>query len=365
MQRDTEHFTRHFVLENSLLGLGLLLAIVVLLWQINVQTPRLWEEGKAQTVQVETQYYSLSSTQLSWLKTFTAEYFAAAELVNREQVHTQISVHLDSSFARVEERLPVFADWYYSLRGEYSRLAMAALSATSLADGDYVARRAAQLLFPEQIWESGLRALEVSSNESLLSSHQSTRREWLKQVQGRFNAQRVPAPIDHLQGQLPVLNLNALNQQLSALEEISALDNRIALSSLGAAGLAGPALWRAVAARNALASSRVLASTGARGSARIASAAGGAVICAPGGPLAIACAAGAGIATWLATDWLLLQVDEAINRDDLIETMSTGLLDLRKGLEQELLTAYDARLAALQSASQEQILEGFELTNRE
>lgn len=362
MPSNVKRSTRHFLFENALLGLGLVAAAVLLLWQINVQTPRLWESQSAQTVQVDTQYYALSSAQLSWLQTFTAEYFASAEQASREQVHGQISVHLDSSFARVEERLPLFADWYYSLRGEYSRLAMAALSATSLADGDYVAQRAAQLLFPEQIWESGLRALEASSNASLLDSHRNARSEWLQQVQNQLSAQRVPAPISHLPMQLPVLNLNGLNQKLSALEQISALDSRIALSSLGAAGLAGPALWRAVAARNALASSRVLASTGARGGARLASAAGGAVICAPGGPLAIACAAGAGIATWLAADWLLLQVDEAINREELIATMNVGLKDLREGLEQELLTAYDARLAALQSASQEQILEGFQLT---
>ena len=184
---------------------------------------------------------------------------------------------------------------------------------------------------------------------------------WLRQVQSQLGAQRIPAPINALQPTLPVLNLDALANEVSGLAQISALDSRIAMSSLGAAGLAGPALWRAVAARNALASSRVVASTSARGGARLASAAGGAALCAPGGPLAIACAAGAGIATWVATDWLLLQVDEAVNRDALMAAMEASLADLRGGLEQELVLAYDARLAALQASTQEQIAEGFSL----
>ncbi len=349
------------LIQNTLLSAALCVSALALLWQINVQPPRTWLAPAPQTVQIQNHYYSLSPAQMSWLRNFTAEHFSAAELANRDLVHEQIALHLDTSFARVNERLPLFADWYYSLSGEYSRMAMAVLSATSLSDGDFLARRAAQLLFPEQVWEEGLKILESESNASLLSSHMGTSAAWLSQVQSQLGAQRIPAPINALQPTLPVLNLDALANEVSGLAQISALDSRIAMSSLGAAGLAGPALWRAVAARNALASSRVVASTSARGGARLASAAGGAALCAPGGPLAIACAAGAGIATWVATDWLLLQVDEAVNRDALMAAMEASLADLRGGLEQELVLAYDARLAALQASTQEQIAEGFSL----
>lgn len=363
MQGETSALDARVTYHNVVIGLVLLSAVTVLLWQFSVQSPRVWKGDQRQTVQVQGQYYSLSPEQMSWLHTFTTEHFSSAELANRERVHAQIDRHLDSSFAQVSDRLPMFADWYYSLRGEYSRMAMAVLSATSLADGDFVARRAAQLLFPEQVWESGLKALELDSNTSLLSAHMNTRDHWISQVQSRLGPQLIPSPIGELQKALPVFNLDALSQQLTALAQISALDNRIALNSLGTAVLAGPALWRAVAARNALASSRVIAATGARGGGRLASAAGGAALCAPGGPLAIACAVGAGVATWVATDWLLLQVDEAVNREELLATMQRGLTDLRGGLEQELLAAYDARLEALQTSTQEQITQGFSLVD--
>ncbi len=347
--------------QNMFLSVTLIISALALLWQFNVQSPRTWLVPTAPTVQIQDQYYSLSPAQMSWLRSFTQEHFNAAELASRETVHEQIAVHLDSSFARVNERLPLFADWYYSLSGEYSRVAMAILSATSLSDGDFLARRAATLLFPEQIWEEGLSALESASNASLLSAHRRASTAWLYQVRSQLGEQRIPPPIAELQQSMPVLNLNALSRKLSELAQISALDNRIAMSSLGAAGLAGPALWRAVAARNAVASSRMVATAGTRAGARLSSAAGGAALCAPGGPLAIACAAGAGVATWVATDWLLLQVDEAVNREALMAALQASLADLRDGLEQELVLAYDARLAALQASTQEQITQGFSL----
>ena len=354
-------FNARMAYQNSLLGLVLISAFVVLLWQFTIQSPRVWEGVSRQTVQVQGQYYSLSQEQMSWLHTFTVQHFATAELANRGRVHAQISAHLDSNFSRVSERLTLFADWYYSLSGEYSRMAMGVLSATSLADGDFVARRAAQILFPEQIWDDGLKALEHDSDESLLSAQDSARVHWLTTVQSRLGPQRVPAPIDALEQSLPIVNLDALNQQIATLASLSSFDSRVVVSSLGAAGLAGPALWRAVAARNALASSRVAAATGARGGARLASAAGGAAICAPGGPLAIACAAGAAIATWVATDWLLLQLDEVVNREQLLTLMQQSLDDLRQGMEQELWQAYDARLEDLHTSTQAQIHQGFTL----
>lgn len=340
----------------------LLVLLSLLLWQFAQQQPRLWNVEPMQRVQLQGEYYELSSAQLGWLEAFSTAFFADAQAQSRASIHAQIHAHLETSFARVGERLPLFADWYYSLPGEYSRFAMALLSAVKLAEGDFIARRAADVLFPDALWQAGLQQLELSSNNTLLAEHAKTRAAWLVQLQALLAQQRVPAPLTAVQQGQTLLRLDELQQGLAALEEISLLDSRVAISSLGAVALAGPALWRAVAARNAVGSARVVASGGARGGARLASAAGGAIACAPGGPLAIACAAGVGVATWLAADWLLLQADEALHREQLLQALQLALDDLRSGLEAELTAAYDARVAALHEATELQIRQSFSLS---
>lgn len=353
-------------LSQLLLALLLVLACGLLLSQFTTQMPRQWSSTSVEVVALDEQYYRLDQSQMAWLQSFTSQHFKASELQGRELVEQQIDAQLNSLFARVNERLPLFADWYYSLSGEYSRMAMAALSTGKLVEGDFVARKAAEVLFPEPVWQGGLAQLENASNTVVLEQQVQARAAWLSEVQNLLASQRVPAPIAALndsQKTLPLRPLDDLLLQLDELDALSPLRNRVAFSSVGAAGLAGPALWRAVAARNALGSARVLAVGGTRGGSRLGGAAAGALICAPGGPLAVACAAGAGVVTWLATDWLLLQLDEAWNREELINHMAEALQDLRAGLEVELLTAYEARMAMIESASQIAISQTFSPRN--
>lgn len=354
--------TPHSRVTQGVLALGLVLACALLLTQLKVQVPRQWAGDPVQIVALDEQYYRVSQTQMVWLASFTSEHFSAAQLRSEQGIERQIDAQLDSVFARVNERLPLFADWYYSLSGEYSRMAMAALSTSKLVEGDFVARKAAEVLFPEPVWQDALVRLENDTNALVVTQQTQTRAAWLSEVQGLLATARVPAPIAGLnsaQQRIELKPLDALLLQLDELDALSPLRNRVAVSSLGAVGLAGPALWRAVAARNALGSARVLATGSARGGSRLGGAATGALLCAPGGPLALTCAVGAGVVTWLATDWLLLQLDEAWNREELLSHMAAALLDLRVGLEAELLAAYEARIAAIQSASQVVISQTF------
>lgn len=344
-----------------LLALLLLAATALLGWQFTQQRPRLWTQPAVQSVFLDGQYYALDASQVEELSRFTAAFFASSGDATRAQVEERIHAYLNSSFTRVRERLPLFADWYYSLPGEYSRLAMAALSAAKLADGDFVARRAAQLLFPDTVWRDTLERLEQDTDVLLRREYASARAGWLREVETRLAAQRVPPPIAELPINSPPLSLDALWQPFETLQGSVEMRERVALSSMAAAGMAGSALWRVVVARNALGSARVAAAGATRGGARLGSAAAGAVACAPGGPVAVACALGAGVATWVATDWLLLQADEALNRQELLAHLDTGLQELQTGLELELVAAYEAGLDAMHTASVQQIEESFHL----
>ncbi len=349
------------------LGMGMLCLAVAMsgfVWLAAGESQRQWGGAAHQQVALGSEYYRVSPLQLGWLQDFSELHFHGGEQEARALVADELNVRLDHAFAGVSARIPEFADWYYSLGGEYSRMSMAALSWVSLADGDFVANRVAATLFPEDSWDRALAEMEGQLAEQLLV-HQTTVREgWLAELSDRLSAHRVPAPVagagepdDERRG----VRLDLLVSELAQREQ-AALHTRMSISSAAAGGVAaGPALWRAAHARRAATGSRAVAARGAaRGTARAGSAAaGGAVACSPGGPVALGCALVAGAATWIAADWALLRIDEAMNRGELMSTLDAGLAELRTDMEREMLQIYDAMIAAHYASIQEDIRSGF------
>jgi hypothetical protein len=172
----------------------------------------------------------------------------------------------------------------------------------------------------------------------------------LSEISSRLSRYQVPAPLaaDIDAGQMEVLALDKFLAQMQAQELRAALELRMSLSSVAAMGVAGQTLWRAAGLRNAAAAGRVSAArAGARGAGRVGSAVvSGGAVCTPAGVLAFGCAIAAGAAAWVASDWLLLQLDEALNRDELIAAMQSGLDELQLLTGQELLNSYDGLVAA-------------------
>jgi hypothetical protein len=344
-------------------ALGVLLLTYLVLWQMNKQMPRIWHAPADVNLQIGAVYYQLDSEQLSWIGSYSEAFFGSEEQRAREIVNAQIAAQLESTFATVSARLPQFADWYYSLPGEYSRIAMAVLSTARLADGDFVARRAAEQLFPDPVWRATLAQLDQNAAHLLLAHHASANAQWLLNIQELLARQRVPPPPANLaidEVNADVLVLDTLVLRLNELDAMQQIDFRMALSSATAAGVAGPALWRAIVARNSLGAARAAATaSAARGSSRMGGVAAAAALCAPGGPVAIACAAGAGAATWVVADWLLLRLDEARNRDELLANLEDSLVQLRTALEQTLAQAYAERLAVWRQSTVFEISHSF------
>lgn len=330
----------------------------LLAWQTGQYAQRNWEAPQRWDVVLNAQHYQIGDSQLQWLQDFSTAHFAADSDQARELLRAEISSQLDAAFALVSARLPEFADWYYSLGGEYSRISMALLGHLNVVDEGYVARHAASILFPQPAWENTLVKLNSEASELLVAQQSRSQAVWLDELQQRLSANRVPAPVSANGSETSALVLDGLVDRLRALQETDMVDTRLTLSTVGAAGVAGSTLWRVVSAR---AATKAAATAGAaKGAARVATrsasgAAAGAVACMPGGPLAVACAVAAAAGTWIATDWLLLQVDEALNRDEMLAGLEAGLADLRLGLEGELLEVHDARIAAWKEATTVQI----------
>jgi hypothetical protein len=336
--------------------LGLLLCS--LLWLVAHQQQRSWPGESQVPVVLSGEHFRVSASQLGWLQHFSRLHFSAGEQDARALLEAEVDSRLAQIFGGVHGRLPAFADWYYSLRGEYSRMGMAVLSAIHLSDGDFVAERAGSMLFPADVWDTELEWLEQAAVVRLDAHNAAVRAGWLQELSQRLAPARVPAPVAFDDERAPAYV--ALDPLLSRLveRERAALETRVSVSTVAAGGVAaGPAVWRAVSSRTAASGGRAAAArTAGRGAARVGSAAaGGAAVCAPGGPAAAGCALAAAAATWIAADWALLKVDEARNREALLAALEASLGDLHAAMRDDLLSAYDALVTGHYSALQDEI----------
>jgi hypothetical protein len=344
-------------------GLLVLLAAGGLSWSFTQVAPRHWQPPPEAAVVLAGEHYRVAPDELRSLQELSALHFGAGEESARTLVASQIDAHLDRMFAHALERLPEFADWYYSLRGEYSRAAMAALSFANVVEPGYVANQAAAMLLPENAWAASFEQLETDTAASLRAHQAMVREGWLDTITRRLSAHRVPAPLAVASTHAPrTLVLDSFVQDLVARDR-AALNTRLSLSTVAAGGAvaAGPALWRAAAARGSAAAGRAAAARAAvRGASRAGPAAvGGAALCSPTGPVAVGCALFAGAAVWLATDWALLKVDEQLHRDDLVAALESGLAALREQIEHDLQRAYDEMVAGHYGAVAEEIRRSF------
>ena len=303
------------------------------------QPQQRWTPPAPAEVVLEGQHYRLDAPQLEWLRAFSALHFSEGRAAARGLLEAELERGLDEAFLAVRARLPGFADWYYSLGGEYSRLGMAALARMNLAEGDYIARKAAAMLFPPEEWQEALAALDRRMLARLHAHQERVRAEWLARLGEQLAPYRVPTPLRAAGdgGRAAPVQLDGLVARLAAQEQ-QALEARFWQSTAAGGAVAGAVLWRQAAARAATATGRAVVARGAGRSAG----AGGVAICAATGPAAPGCAVLAFVATWVAADWALLQIEELRNRDELLAALDAGLDRLQDQLLADVLAAYDA-----------------------
>lgn len=285
-------------------------------------------------------HYRVPEARLEALADRSEARFADAREHSHALVEARVQNALDTLFADLSRRIPRYADWYYSLRGEYARLSMLVLEKAGLTDGGYQVHRLRELVFEDVGFDKRLGELQRQTRAALVAHAETTRQDWLADMVAALSGTAQPVPPLSTGNHL---HLDRLVSDLSGLGDAS-FSSRLSAShaaGVGAGGGAGALVWRS-ARRGATASGRAVAARGAaRGAARVGAAAGGgAAICAPTGPGAFGCAVVAGVASWLATDWLLLRVDEVLNREELVASLQSGLDTLRRELEQDLTETY-------------------------
>ncbi|MCK0538626.1 hypothetical protein [Alcanivorax quisquiliarum] len=316
-----------------------------------------WQPSPWVMLGLQGAHYQVPQSQARSLVGLAVSQVREGEQAARAQVAQQLHQSLDQIFARLAQQLPVFADWYYSLGGEYTRLSMRLLEHTSLVEGDHLARKAQALIFDAAGFSDQLAKVQGQLEDELAQQALATQATWLAELAARLaSAQRAPGPPpDNTQ----VISLDGV---LTALGDNghAAFTQRMVVASGAASATAGAALANAFARRAAARSSAALAARGVAKGARGAAGAGaGAALCAPSGPGALACAAIGGTVAWLATDLALLKADEYLNRDELIADLQIELAAERQRLEDALMQEMDAIIAQQYQGMQQEITRTF------
>lgn len=228
----------------------------------------------------------------------------------------EIERELDAVFAAAAARLPAYADWYFSLRGEYARMAHWAVSAFGGGADDLAVRKARELVFEAAAIEMRLNEAQARLDTRIAADVAAADRDLAEMILTLIAREGRPLerPTD-----VPAWPIDAMLATWSGSER-EAFTSRLGASSAVAGGVALAPLAIRMAARPAvMAAARPAARAGTRTLARAGSAAGAGLLgCSATGPGALVCGALAGGAAWVGTDWMLLQADEWLNRDSLI-----------------------------------------------
>jgi len=217
-----------------------------------------------------------------------------------DDVDSGIDQGLKHIFTDIETGVENYLDWYFTVIGEYQRLA-------AVFSEDVTAAMSGKL---------GEYLFEQSDYETRLGS--------LNDDVERLSAERFANLVPSLATELDNAPCAIGRVDLAALVE---LDRDMVVGK--------------VAAKKSFhTGAAVVSKTLAKKGASTALSAGlGTILCAPAGPAAILCGVAAGLATWLAVDKALIELDESLNREemraDILEVLAEQQALLNTQLKQE------------------------------
>lgn len=273
-----------------------------------------------------------------------------------------LDIGLERVFAGAEARIPEFADWYYSLPGEYTRLIKAAFGNL----GEFMVERLNTMVFEPAGTAEAFDALTVELGKQALSEVTGAATNVRDLIFELMRENALAANDVQVQdewdlgtrigeGIAPVVDLTVddIARQGAALSA-GGVVAAATVKKIGASAVASAtAKMSAKPAAGALGS--LLAKLGIKSAAKVGTAAGaagtgaatGAAICAGtvlGAPLSPACAlvggTVTGVTTWFVVDKAVIEADELLHRDEFEAQLRDALAEQREGLRTELRIRY-------------------------
>ena len=278
------------------------------LWLFLFVKAELLQEKKTQVLQTNADTLQLESQLQNILKLAPQEIERILDSPHLQEKITQIiETEISSLFEQAKAQIPAYADFHYSLKGEYIEL-----WAYSQNDGGKYLKKylfdatdfdAKMLTSQQTIIDKIYRTLHLSLED--LSTSLYTQTKLSKEEQG-------------------------------VLEKILALQIQSTLNrfennfhtSLRASGVVGAGVIGALVAKKM--GAKIALKAGAKVGGALSAGAGGFALCAPSGPGAIACGVVTGVAGWFATDKIILEGDEYLHREAFERELHTLLEEEKK-----------------------------------
>ena len=264
----------------------------------------------------------------------------ATKIAALSRSETLIRDGLRKSFAQAESRVDGYLDWYYSVFGEYERLA--AMAGGKVADE--ISSELLKRLFGGQL-DQQLSGLAKSASDGVVQMYAALAGESLSSLRQKVKADPC---VDRL---FDAARIDSFERDLaragSAATVGIATGTATAVSKAGATAAAK--LGGKKFAQHAAAFATKMAAK--KGASAVGGFLTGGAVCSPGGPLALVCGGALGVATWIGADALFISIDEYINRDEMQQDILTSLAEMERevgdqliAMQRELIAGSDASL---------------------
>lgn len=257
---------------------------------------------------------------------------ARSEAFKRD-MRERIGEKVDALFRPVEAGVEPYLDWYYTVIGEYERLA-------ALAVGNFPELMMDQLnthLFESTGFSNALARTVDNLNAETIDGMSGIAPAIHEQLKSYMDANPCFAPSANPETLImPTFRNDIIRSSVAVSGGVAA----------GTATLAAATVAKIAAKKSVQAAATLAAKTAAKkgGSALIA-ATGGAAVCAGsviGAPAAPVCGMVAALAAWIVIDKVAIEIDETITRDEMRADILAAIEEQKAALKEE----YDTQLSA-------------------
>lgn len=255
-----------------------------------------------------------------------------------EKVKITIPEMLDAAYDPAYKAIPIYADFHYSVLGEYAELGTAALGKAGI--------NIEKILFNKL----NERLIEVSRNVD-----ESFNNEFVENLKGITNA----SPSSN--STIGNLTRVAINDMLTRMPLTAPVNAAAAVGTAAAVKAASKAIAQKIGTKIAI---KAAAKTGGKWAGAGSGATAGALLCSWTGPGAGLCAAAGGVGAWLIADHGIVKLDEYWNREDFEKDLSLMIDDQKNQHKTSLIKALEKRALEVQSLS-DKIVQTHDFTLRE
>jgi hypothetical protein len=272
----------------------------------------------------------------------------ATRMQARREAGLVINEEVDRIFTGIRAGVDSYLDWYFTVLGEYQRLATAFTEDTAAA----MSEQLEQHLFADGDFSNRLTSLNHSITQQYTDRFAGLGPVFADTLD---NAPCEAGPVNLVA--FRDLDHDKLKASIAATSAIGAgIVTSKALASKTAAAVAGKITAKTSVKGGATLATKTLAK---KGSSSLLSAGAGAALCAPTGPLAIVCGITAGVVTWLTVDKILVEADEAFNREAMRADILQVLADQQAALSDQLTQQHYARIDGMAAQLNEAVQRSF------